>query len=191
MKRILAALCLAFPLLTGGLTAPVAQAATVGFQLVVTATGGGPFDGATASGAVFWDADLVPTGPGSYAVLSRDGGNPDVTAVDPAVGLFFDIGPFTFTEADAWAPPLFTFVDGMLASISFIVNGMSTVVPLADYGVDMFSFDITSRPAITFDGNTYGVNAIVKYLAPVPLPAGLPLLLGAVGLLALLRRRKA
>jgi hypothetical protein len=46
---------------------------------------------------------------------------------------------------------------------------------------------------VVIDGTTVRVDAIVKYLedpSPVPLPAGLPLLAGGLGLLALTRRRR-
>ncbi|MFN4153317.1 MAG: VPLPA-CTERM sorting domain-containing protein [Paracoccaceae bacterium] len=41
------------------------------------------------------------------------------------------------------------------------------------------------------DGRSYATSELAANFAPVPVPAGLPLLLGALGGLALLRRRKA
>lgn len=174
------------------LFAQTATAATVVGNALVVTVANGAFAGQTAMGGVFWDGAIDL---GTYAVLSRDGSNPDVTIVDPTVGLFFDVGSFIFTEADAHAPPIFTFVNGILTSISYIVTDSSTAVDLAAYGVNLFSFDIFRRldlsPAVTFAGNTYGVNAVIKYLAPVPVPAGLSLLAGGLGLLVFVRRRKA
>lgn len=171
-------------------TQTAGAATVVGNALVVTGANG-PFAGQTASGGVFWDGEIDL---GTYAVLSRDGSRPDVTHVDPTVGLYFDVGPYIFDEGDAFASPVFTFLDGILTSISYIVTDSSTDADLAAYNVNLFTFDIFRRPdgspAVSFDGNTYGVNAIIKYLAPVPLPAGLPLLAGALGLLAFMRRRK-
>lgn len=188
MQRILSAIA-GLAMMLGAATA---QAATVECTaLTVTASNAGPYQGVTGTGGVCWDREIDL---GTYAVLSRVAGD-DVTAVDPAVGLYFEVGPYTFTEADAWSPPVFTFLDGILTSISYIVTDSSTPVDLAALGVNLFSFDIFRRPdqspAVNFDGKTYSVNALVKYaVAPVPLPAGLPLLAGGLALLAVLRRRK-
>lgn len=187
MKPLLS--CLAGSLLL--LSSLAAEAAVIGYRLEVTGVGSGPLVGLIAEGGVYWDGDIDL---GDYAVLSREAGA-DITHVDPSVGLSFDIGPYVFTEADAWSPPVFTFLGGVLQSISYIVTQSSTTFDLAAFGVDMFTFDIFRRPdggpPVTFDGNTYGVNAIIKPLAPVPLPAGLPLLAGGLGLLVFLRRRKS
>ncbi len=184
MKRFLSVLAAGIVAFSATMSAPRAEAATVGYKLIVTATGGGIYDGQTAEGGVFWDDASVPaTG---FVELSRTGEGG--TTVDPVVGLFFNAGPYVFSELDAYATPFFTFVDGILQSISFIVTDDSTLVDLASFGVKLFTFDI-ARGALTFDGDVYRGNVIVKYLAPVPLPAGLPLLAGGLGLIALLRRR--
>ena len=159
-------------------------------DLHVTATGGGYLDGETATGAVFWTGSLL-TGVG-YETLSRDGAAGSI--LDPMAGLFFDVGPgplYVFTEVDDDYGPFLNFLDGVLQTIDYLVSDETTTFDLAAYGVTLFTFD-TSSPAV-IDGTTVHVNAIVKYLAPtpVPLPAGLPLLAGSLGLLALVRRRRA
>ena len=160
---------------------------------MVTATGGGALDGQTASGAVFYDPTLL-TGSG-YELMSRSGLFGSI--IDPIPGLFFDVGPvdpatglpfYTFTEADDDLGPVFTFLDGVLQTIDYIVMDAFSPADLALAGVNQFSFD-TTRP-VMISGTTISVNAIVKYLAPVPLPAGLPLLVGALGVLVFARRRK-
>lgn len=182
LKSLAVGLALALPL--------PAMAAQVGLDLEVTATGGGYLDGQTASGAVFWD-DALLTGVG-YETVSRSGAFGSI--VDPIAGLFFDVGPgpiYTFTEADDDIGPFLTFLDGVLDRIDYLVTDGSTVFDLSAYGVKLFTFDIRS-PVFIDANNTAHVDAIVKYLAPVPLPAGLPLLAGALGLFGALRlRRKA
>ncbi|MFN7224019.1 MAG: VPLPA-CTERM sorting domain-containing protein [Paracoccaceae bacterium] len=174
---------------------PRAEAAQVGFGLVVTAADGGLFAGMSSDrGAVFFDEDLIPTGEDEFISLSKTGVYD--TTTDPTAGLFFDVGPlpfplFTFTEADAISDPVFTFIGGQLRSISYIVTFGSTPQDLVSYGVEQFTFLLRS---LTFDGDTYRVEALVKPLIdvpPVPLPAGLPLLAGGLGLLGLLRHRKS
>ncbi|MFN3847627.1 MAG: VPLPA-CTERM sorting domain-containing protein [Paracoccaceae bacterium] len=179
-------------LLAGMLAVPVAgpasraDAAQVGFDLVVTAAPGGLFAGQPSSrGGVVYDEDLVPTGFGSSVALSRSGGNG--TLEDATLGLFFDFGPFTFTGADALSEPVFTFVSGVLRSIRYVVTSGSTPNDLVAFGVGQFTFLI--NPAIRFSGHVYFVQARVDPLAPVPLPAGLPLLAGGLGGMVLLRRR--
>lgn len=163
-----------------------AHAAQVGYELVVTAAPGGLFEGQSSTrGGVFYDEDLVPTTPGSFVELSFSGANG--TTADPLVGLFFDAGPYTFTEADAVAEPIFTFMDGVLASISYIVTFGSSSNDLVAFGVEQFTFLL--RPPLTFDNGVYAVQALVKPLAPVPLPAGLPLLAAGLGMLVMMRRR--
>jgi hypothetical protein len=185
----------ALALTTSGAVATTVDRASVGLQ--VTATGGGAYDGLTAFGGLTWDASLVPDD--GWFLLSRAGRHGSTS--DSTLSLFFDVGPvdpltgqplYRFTEADHDIGPLLTFTGGRLRSISYLVNSMSPF-GLGAYGINLFTFD-TIDP-VGFDQETVLVNAIVKYLpvapAPsvVPLPAGLPLLLGALGLLAFVRRR--
>ena len=156
------------------------------YDLLVTATGGGPLDGQTASGAVFWNHSLL-SGVG-YETMSRSGVFNSI--VDSTLGLFFDAGPgaYTFTEADDDLGPIFVFLDGILQTIDYVVMDAYSAADLASVGVAQFSFD--TRVPVYFEGTTFYVNAVVKYLAPVPLPAGLPLLAGALGVLVVARRRR-
>ena len=150
------------------------------YDLLVTATGSGAFEGQTASGAVFWNQSLL--GGVGFESMSRSGifGS----TIDATLGLFFDVGPgdYTFTEADDDLGPIFMFLDGILQNIDYIVSDSYSAADMASAGVAQFSFDT----------RTIYVNAIVKYLetGTVPLPAGLPLLAGALGLLAFARRRR-
>lgn len=189
MKDFLSLFFAGIVAVSAAISADRAQAAQVSFELIVTAARGGLFEGqSSTAGAVFFDEDLVPTAPGSFVDLSFSGVNG--TTADPSFGLFFDAGPYTFTEADALSEPVFTFIDGLLSSISYIVTFGSSSNDLVAFGVEQFTF--LDRPAITFDGDTYTVHAFFKPLvSAVPLPAGLPLMVGGLGLLALLRRRKA
>jgi hypothetical protein len=158
------------------------------YDLLVTATGAGAFEGQTASGAVFWNQSLL--GGVGFESMSRSGifGS----TIDATLGLFFDVGPgdYTFTEADDDLGPIFMFLDGILQNIDYIVSDSYSAADMASAGVAQFSFD--TRTPVSFDGTTIYVNAIVKYLetGTVPLPAGLPLLGGALGLLAFARRRR-
>lgn len=158
------------------------------YDLLVMATGDGPYEGQTASGAVFWNQSLL--GGLGYESMSRSG--VFGSTVDATLGLFFDVGggAYTFTEADDDLGPIFIFLDGILRNIDYIVTDAYSPADMASAGVQLFSFD--TRTPVSFDGTTIYVNAIVKYLEPgaVPLPAGLPLLAGAIGLLALARRRR-
>jgi hypothetical protein len=186
LRSVVLGLALALPLPL--MAAPVSPENAL--DLEVTATGGGYLDGETASGAVFWTGSLL-TGVG-YETLSRSGAFGSI--LDPLAGLFFDVGPgpiYTFTEADDDIGPFLTFLDGVLDRVDYLVMDEYTPFDLAAYGVTLFTFD--TRSPVRIDGTTVHVDAIVKYLddpSLVPLPAGLPLLAGALGLLALIRRRQ-
>ncbi len=185
----LTGLITAFAITLGGsssMASTVSVPTSPPYDLLVTAAGGGPLDGQTASGAVFWTQSLL-TGIG-FESLSRDGVFGSVQ--DSSLGLFFDVGPgaYTFTEADDDFGPIFLFLDGILQSIDYIVMDTFSAADLASIGVEQFSFD--TRNPVSFVGSTVHVTAIIKYLAPVPLPAGLPLLAGGLGLLIFVRRRR-
>lgn len=190
LKALLAAVAFAM-IGTGALGSTVSpQTSNVGlptsppYDLHVTATGGGPLDGLTATGAVFWNQSLL-AGIGEE-LMSRSGVFGSI--VDSTLGLFFDAGPYTFTEADDDLGPIFVFRDGVLQYIDYVVMDAFSPANLALAGVEQFSFD--TRNSVTFDGTTIYVSAIVKYISPVPLPAGLPLLAGALGLLVAARRKR-
>lgn len=168
----------------GALAATVTQPTNPPYDLLVTATGGGPLDGLTASGAAFWNQSLL-TGVGEE-LMSRSGVFGSI--IDSTLGLFFDVGPYTFTEADDDLGPIFVFLDGILQNIDYVVMDAYSPANLALAGVEQFSFN--TRDPVSFDGTTIHVLAIVKYIAPVPLPAGLPLLAGALALLAFARRKR-
>jgi hypothetical protein len=186
LRSVVLGLALALPLPL--MAAPVSPENAL--DLEVTATGGGYLDGQTASGAVFWTGSLL-SGVG-YESLSRSGAFG--SRVDAVAGLFFDVGAppiYTFTEADDDLGPILIFLDGVLQTIDYVVTDGISAFDLAAYGVSAFSFE--TRAPVVIDGTTVRVDAIVKYLedpSPVPLPAGLPLLAGGLGLLALSRRRR-
>lgn len=187
MKPFFLAIAAGIVALSATVMAPRAEAAQVGFQLNVTAAPGSLFAGNMFTGAVYFDEALIPTGADAFIALSKTGING--STVDPFVGLHVQGGPYVFTELDALQDPVFTFVGGLLKSINYIVTFGSSRHDLVTFGVEQFSFDINTP--LTFDGDSYGASVFVKPLPDVPavpLPAGLPLLAGGLGLMALVRR---
>lgn len=167
------------------------QAGAVTYNLEVTAENG-LYAGLVGTGTITWDETLVNSV--GYTALSWNGG-PFGSTADNSLRIDLTAGPEIFTHTDDinWPDfPLFSFMDGMLTSINYIVTDGSTPVDLAFYGVEGFTFNLDAGAAL--DGDTVYASAIVKYLddpAPVPLPAGLPLLAGGLGLLAFARRRRS
>lgn len=167
------------------------QAGAVTYNLSVEAENG-LYAGLVGTGTITWDETLVNSV--GYTALTWNGAVAGSTA-DNSLRIDLTAGPEIFTHTDDinWPDfPLFSFMDGLLTSINYIVMDYSTPVDLASYGVQGFSFNLGAGAAL--DGDTVYASAIVKYLddpAPVPLPAGLPLLAGGLGLLALARRRRA
>lgn len=195
MKPLFSALAAGIVALSATLMPPRAEAAQVAFDLTITAAPGSVFAGTVFTGEVYYDEALIPTAERDFITLSKTGVYD--STVDPSVGLYFDAGLYRFTELDTLQDPVFTFVGGLLRSINFIVTYGSSRHDLVAFGVEQFSFDLNTP--ITFDPDTgkgtYSALAFVKPLndiPPVPLPAGLPLLAGGLGLMALVRRlRKA
>ena len=167
------------------------QAGAVTYNLSVEAENG-VFAGLVATGSITWDETLV--NPVGFTALSWSGGASG-SVTDNSLAISLTAGPEIFTQTDDidWPDfPLFSFFDGLLTSINYIVMDYSTPVDLAFYGVEGFTINLDAGAAL--DGDTVYASAIVKYLddpSPVPLPAGMPLLAGALGLLALARRRRA
>ena len=187
MKPFFSVLAAGILALSATLMPQLAGAAQVGFKLNITAAPGSVFAGEVFTGAVFYDEALIPTGARDFIDLSKTGING--STADPFVGLFFDAGPYRFTERDALQDPVFTFVGGLLKSINYIVTFGSAQSDLVAFGIEQFSLDINTP--ITFDGDAYGALVFIKPLPTiptVPLPAGLPLLAGGLGLMAMVRR---
>lgn len=164
-------------------------AGAVTYTLQVTAINGA-LAGQSATGTITWDQTLVPTS--GTASLSKTGGAFGSIA-DPTLALMLTAGPEVFTEADdLGAPdyPIFAFFNGDLVAIDYSVTDASTSADLSAYGVTGFSVDFFGGTTLSANGVT--ATARVNYIsvAPVPLPAGLPLMAGAMGLLALARRRR-
>ncbi|EAQ03396.1 hypothetical protein OB2597_02212 [Pseudooceanicola batsensis HTCC2597] len=155
-----------------------AQAAPVSYELEVTVTTTGPFSGRSITGTIGWDTDDVV--------------DPVTFLIPPDLSIEFAHGGVTIDETnDVHYPdfPEFQFFGGVLEFIDFVlvdgVNGVSLPggVLWAELNDDL-----------AFDGTKYTVGAsayTTQYDFPeVPLPAGLPLLIGGLGAFGLLRARR-
>lgn len=156
----------------------------------ITATiGNGIYTGLTATGSITFDEALL-AGSGMEALVPTGSAELGAT-IDPALAISFSIGGFSLTEEnDIDFPdlPLFEFDDGDLVFIDYVVDFLS--VPA---GVDLLALDLVLlafADDLFFDGTEYFVTADALYLSDIPVPAGLPLLLGGLGAIAVMRRRQ-
>lgn len=174
--------------ITAALALAASQTSAATYNLSVEVENG-LFAGLVATGSISWDETLV--NPVGDTRLTFNGTGSSVA--DSSLKILLNAGPEIFTQIDDidWPDfPLFTFFDGLLASINYVVEDYSTPVDLAFYGVTGFNFNLDGGASL--DGDTVFTTAQVRYVgdvSPVPLPAGLPLLAGGLGLMALLRRR--
>jgi hypothetical protein len=103
-------------------------------------------------------------------------------------------------QIDLWASADGGAFSSIYTDASIGLNGENNTIDLSAFaGVSSLTFQLFGwsagnqgtfdiENAASFGGNGIRINGA---LAPVPLPAGLPMLLGALGLMGYLRRRKA
>ncbi|MEO0379193.1 MAG: VPLPA-CTERM sorting domain-containing protein [Pseudomonadota bacterium] len=161
-----------------------AQAAT--FDITGTVLNG-IFAGETGSGTVTFDETLLlNTG---FEQLAPVGTTLIGALEDATLQIDFELAGVTYVETnDVGFPnfPTLDFEDGSLDFIDFVledgVNGVdfSGLGVLAAIFVDNLLFDAAS--------NSFTVGIGLEYATPVPLPAGLPLLLAGLGALGVARR---
>ncbi|MDW4496783.1 VPLPA-CTERM sorting domain-containing protein [Sulfitobacter sp. D35] len=169
--------------ITGGLTTVEVTADVTGLGLSAA-----PLGTATFSGGVFGFPITGGSVTGAGAMIEHDGSGVTLSAIaDPSVSA--SIGDF--------------FIDTMAATVSGNIIGGASGVTFFTFGdIDSDGIDLLisndlagaltgvfGAPDLT--GAVFGVANTAPELAPIPLPAGLPLI--ATGLLAFgwLRRRKA
>jgi hypothetical protein len=166
--------------LAASLAALPSQAALVSFpvslEVVLTDPGTSIYLGEIVTGRMGFDDDL----------LDPDG---DGELLGPDLDLTLSLGSIVATEENDVLFPFLPKLEVMGGVPTFLdvifregVNGID--FPDPDIGL----FDAFT-PLVLEDGELFG-EAGVFDAAPVPLPAGAPLLLGGLGVLALLRRRR-
>ncbi len=116
----------------------------------------------------------------SFDIGSLDGGNGETVV--------FDRAPIVSASGDVqWGVDSVAILNGTTLSSPSIVQGSANVTFTGLGGITSFTFaEVFLRHAIYYDNFTATTD-----VAPVPLPAGLPLLLAALGTLGLTWRRKA
>ena len=179
-------------------TSALALVATAGSAFAVTAVGQLNIAGiTTVSGDVAGNGtfDLgdtltiganIGSGSGSYAGIGNVSGFDLVTAVGPNVGTSFDFGGFTFTIDSTETVTL--------NDVAFEQFGLGTVTGAGvDASPSSFRFSIAGADQDDDDTLTFSlfISTPPEDMNVVPLPAGLPLLVGGIAALGLLRRRKA
>lgn len=173
--------CLGLAIAIGA--AASAAAAPVGFFLSAPVAGG-PFDGTPLDFFIGFDDDYL------------FGGDEVLSPIFGDLNVFFDGDP-DFATLDAAYPlyPQLRFVDFVPRTFDFLVT-VETYPTLAAFGIA--SVAVGFQPGVGFFELVYDpaedifrTSSTMILLAPVPLPAGLPLGLGAIGLLALAARRRA
>lgn len=170
-----------------------AEAGAVTYDLEVNLSNGRLGDGPWV-GTVTWDETLVPNV--GIVELTRTGAgfSFETRLADPTLDIDLDVGPGSVNASmDIGAPnwPLLRFANGVLEVIDFSVDDLYTPFNLAAFGLREFSFDTRSPVIVT--GSTVTASASVTYadVAAVPLPASLFMMIGALGAVALARRKTA
>lgn len=186
-NRLVQSLFLSVAMTVGA--AAAAQAASVSFLMNAPIVGG-PFDTVLLDFLVTYDTAALPTGDGY------------VTPEDGLVIDLFGLGPFETVDVDYPQYPRLYFSGFVPTFIDFLIDS-STLPELGFQGISAMRIggEVLSDPddptlsALVYDeaGDVYWtITTTTGFVAPVPLPAGLPLLAGAVGMIALAaRRRKA
>lgn len=186
-RRFLKGLFLSAAMTVGA--AAAAQAASVSFFMNAPIMGG-PFDTVLLDFIVTYDDAALPTGDGY---------------VTPENGLVLDligIGPFESVDVDyPQYPRLYlsgfvpTFIDFLIDSTTVPELGFQGISAMRIGGEVLSDPDDPTLVELVYDevGEVYWtITTTTGFVSPVPLPAGMPLLAGAVGMIALAaRRRKA
>ncbi|WP_126975994.1 VPLPA-CTERM sorting domain-containing protein [Frigidibacter oleivorans] len=173
-----AALAVAFA--AGG---SAAGAATIDFEF----SNGGGTGGYVDSGA-------SPVVDFSFAIVGNNDGSSDVytTMTATATGDFAVSGNWTYLTADVDGPSYDTFGYFVGDDYFQLSDDDGNVTQLGTYDFDVAAGDSFGFYLLSTDGDYGAALATVSgsvTVAPVPLPAGGLLLVGALGGLALLRRR--
>lgn len=169
------------------LAAAAAQAAPVQltFDLVVGDINGSPI--ANGNGTLsFDDSDLTGVG---FESLARTTDSADFA--DPTLAIDFVLGGLPFsTSNDIDFPdfPIFSFFDGILESVDFVMTDGFNGVDLTPLGLDGQAIEFGE--AIYDPQGALGFIGVASNVAPIPLPAGGILLLSALGLGGVAARRK-
>ncbi len=156
-------------------------AATLDFDAIVSA---GIYQGIVSKGQLTYD-DLQLDIDGSGTLSSGQG----------LTSLTFSLDGTVFVDAtndiDFPSQPRATFVNGLLTFLDYTIEDGVNGVNLAQFGVE--SVYLTKDFGTAPDGTlTIGVDVTyTPVIAPVPLPAGGAMLVAGLGLMAMVRRRKA
>ena len=155
--------------------------------------------GAAQAATISGTGSLSSSGAGDFAFFGtgvQDGAGPNLSISTSSAGNFFASGPLT-------PPPAVILTGSSLVSTTFgqgfieILYGSSGgtlatdfaqfLVRIDNFGIPFANADVSSTAILV--PTTANISVTSAYPAVIPLPAGLPLLLGGVGALALLRRR--
>ncbi len=165
------------------LSTGAAGAATVEFTATVVTA---PFTGFFGTGTLTYDETLVPAS--GFVELAPNGSTSSGVIIDPTLAIFVDTGEGFFTrENDANWPdfPRFDFVDGILVAVDYILIAGVNGVDFGESSVLEAFFDTL---VLNADGSA-SIDVELE-LTPIPLPAGLPLLLTGLAAFGLARRRR-
>lgn len=161
--------------------------ATTSFDLTATVLNGA-YAGDSFIGSITYDETLL-TGIDEEDLAPVGSTVPGVTP-DAAFAIAFTDGVNSLNETDDFDYPnfpIFSFFEGDLVGIEFEVDFLSASFDLLDLGILAFFFE----DDLAFDGVGYSIGVDVFYIADIPLPAGLPLLVGGLAGFAALRRRQS
>ena len=174
---------------TGGDTAVTVTADLAGLGLTPGLEGSATAEVNDGLLTVFFPITGGATGPAGNALIEHDGSGVSLTAGD---GTTASVGNFVIkTSAATVFGDLFGVTTG--SPLPFFNFGDGTDLP----GVEL-EFTSTLAGALTdvfgapdLTGATFGYAVPSPTLAPVPLPAGALLLIGGLGMLGLVRRKKS
>jgi hypothetical protein len=155
------------------------DAATVNLDLTIA---NGAFAGNAVTGSVTYDETFVP-GTGSVSLSVGSG----------LLGLLLTLEGQVFdmtNDIDYPSWPRVDFEDGLMTLIDFLVSEVDLDNPTMIDALDVGSFSISSITDPGAGGAITGDVAINYSIAPVPLPAGLPLLVAGLGAFGLVARRR-